>query len=116
MIMDNTLNQNDPFNNEMQETGRPQFLTVLCVLSYIWSGLVILGLLIILAMSSFIFGMFEKMVNGEMEGVNLNESQIEALNKLITLGTGAFTAIIAAVLIACILSLVGVIKMWKLQK
>lgn len=103
------------FEQAMQEPKRPQFLTVLCVLSYIWSGICILCLLLALAFSGLIFEACEKVMNGEGD-IQMNEMQIQGMDKMIEMGQGAFAAVMGAYLVACIISLLGVIKMWKLQK
>ncbi len=103
------------FAEAMQEPKRPQFLTVLCILSYIWSGFIILCLILGLAFSGLIFEFVEKAVNGDGD-MHMNEMQIQGMGKLIEMGQGTFVAIMGAYIVAMIISLLGVIKMWKLQK
>lgn len=112
--MENILtNENQPL---VEKPKRPQFLTVLCILSYIWSGLVIIGLLIALLFSNVLWDVFEKVVNGESEVATVNEAQIAAIQSIIDLGRGAFVAIIAFSIIIYATSLLGVVKMWRMQK
>lgn len=103
------------FEQAMQSPKRPQFLTVLCVLSYIWSGIVIICLLLALALSGFIFEACERMINGEGD-IQMSEMQIQGMDKMMEMGQGVFAGIMGAYLVASIISLLGVIKMWKLQK
>ena len=103
------------FEQAMEGPKRPQFLSVLCVLSYIWSGIIILCLILGLAFSGMIFDIFEKAMNGDGD-IQMNEMQIQGMEKLVEMGQGTFVAIIGGYLVAMIVSLLGVIKMWKLQK
>lgn len=111
--MENILDENQPV---FEKPVRPQFLTILCVLSYIWNGLVIFGLLIGLLFSNMLWNVFEQIVNGESEVATVNEAQIAAIQSIIDLGKGAFISIIAFSIIIYATSLLGVFKMWRLQK
>lgn len=111
--METTLDNS--FEQAMQEPKRPQMLTVLCILSFIWSGILILCLILAMAFSGIIFEMFEKVANGEGE-FQMNEMQVQGMEQLMAMGLGGFVAIMGGYLVAVIISLLGVIKMWKLQK
>lgn len=102
--------------NNVEQPKRPQFLTVLCVLSFIWSGLVLLCLLICLAFSSFIFEALEKLTLDENTMAAMDENQQKGIQTLLEVGPGKFAAIIALGMVIYMISLLGVIKMWKLQK
>lgn len=95
---------------------RPQFLTVLCVLSFIWSGIMLLLLFLTLCFSNLIFDTIAGIVNGTVEMSTSSSVQVDGLNKLLEMGKGNFVAIIAAVIIIQMTCLLGVVKMWKLQK
>lgn len=112
--MENIIPVGDQPINEVVK--RPQFLTALCILSYVWSGIVFLGLIIALLLSGFIFEVFEKIINGSEGMPQLDEAQTKAVNMLLELGQGAFVAIIGGAILMLAISLIGVIKMWKLQK
>jgi hypothetical protein len=101
-------------NNEFPK--RPQFLTVLCILSYIWSGIVILSLFFCLIFSGLIFSSLQTIASGENGMPQLNSIQIEGIDTLLKLGKAKFVAIIAFAIIAYMTSLLGVFKMWRLQK
>jgi hypothetical protein len=103
-------------NNLTEEPKRPQFLTVLCILSYIWSGFTLLCLLICLVFSSFIFEALEKLTLDENTMAAMDENQQKGIQTLLEVGPGKFAAIIALGIVIYMISLLGVIKMWKLQK
>lgn len=86
-------------NSTAVSIGRPTFLTVLCILTFIGSGLSILGALITTILS------------GLLEAVG---AQIPSELSMLMPDTGMFAGII--LLLAAVASLVGAIKMWKLQK
>jgi len=95
---------------------RPQFLTVLCVLSFIWSAIVLLVLLICLLSSGFIFNTLQSLVDGTVQYPGIDAEQQVAIEYLLTLGQKTFSIIIVVAMIWYLTSLLGVIKMWKLQK
>lgn len=103
-------------NNLTEQPKRPQFLTVLCVLSYIWSGLALLCLFICLVFSSFIFEALEKLTLDDTTMSAMDENQQKAIQTLLEVGTFKFASIIALGIVIYMVSLLGVIKMWKLQK
>lgn len=95
---------------------RPEFLGVLCILSFIWSGFVLLCLLFCLLFSSVLFELMENMLAGANGMPTLDEGQQQAVQSIMNLGKGAFAAIIAISMIAYMTSLLGVFKMWRMQK
>lgn len=80
---------------------RPAFLTVLCILSFIGAGIVI----ILLLLGALAGGMVEAAAG-----------QVEAAGGTTTVETGGLWTLLIVQSILTIASLVGVIKMWKLQK
>ena len=95
---------------------RSQFLTALCVLSYIWSGIALLCLFLCLIFTGFIYEALEKIATGEGPFANMDETQQQGIQMLLNLGQGLFTSLIALGIIIYMTSLLGVVKMWKLQK
>lgn len=93
-----------------QQPERPQFLKVLCILSFIGCGLMILiyglGTMCLAVNEEMIAGVWDKIVeaNPQFENVNPMEFFHE------------FGMICVYSLIANIFSLVGVIMMWRLEK
>jgi hypothetical protein len=108
--------ESNPFLPENQEPQRPQFLTVLCVLSFIWSGFLLFCLFILLIFSSSIFSGLEKLLVGAEGMPPISEDQQKALQALLDLGPQKFLIMIAVAIIMYMTSLLGVVKMWKLQK
>lgn len=95
---------------------RPQFLKVLCILSYIWSGIILLSLFLCLIFSRIIFAFIEKILSGEISMPTIDSTQEQALQTLLDLGQWRFAAIIAGAIMLYMTSLLGVVKMWKQQK
>lgn len=95
---------------------RPQFLTVLCILSYIWSGFILLSLFLCLIFSRFIFTLIDKILSGEISMPTMDTTQEQALQAFVDLGPSKFAAIIAGAIIIYMTSLLGVFKMWRQQK
>lgn len=90
----NVPNAGTPVGSE-----RPTFLTVLCILTFIGSGLAIIG------------GLLSTVLSGALE---LLGGQIPSPFDMLVPETGLFVGIV--LLLAAVASLVGAIKMWKLQK
>lgn len=86
--------------------ARPVFLTVLCILSFIAAGLGILGYIMLISA----MGMAEAALGG------MSDAIAQAGGAAATASTGLVWAYIIVGFAATILGLVGVIKMWKLQK
>lgn len=87
----------DASEQKPQQEGRPTFLTVLCILTFIGSGLSALFLLIGLVFAGAASGML---------------SSIPGIGDIGGLGTGYFLI----VLVLALASLYGAIMMWKLKK
>ncbi len=87
-------------NNEAGK--RPTFLTVLCILSFIFSGIGLIGLIILL------IGM------GAMS--SLASSAIDAGGTYTGPSIGLTWAYLIVGFLTTLIGLFGVIKMWKLQK
>lgn len=114
--MNDNLLEYESGPEQLQAPKRPQFLTVLCVLSFIWSALVLLMLLICLLSSGFIFSTLQSIVDGTLQYPGIQAEQQAAIEYLLSLGQKTFSVIIAVAMIWFLTSLLGVIKMWKLQK
>lgn len=103
---------------------RPQFLTTLCILSYIGSGLWALFSIIGMVASSWIMsllgiGMATAMENPEaIEGIDPAqlEQATEAANGIMGMGTTFFILIFLVSLVLAAVSILGVAKMWKQKK
>jgi hypothetical protein len=107
--MEATLN--DPFNPElMQEPERPQFLKVLCILSFIACGLMIL----VYAIGTICLGLDEDTKAGMWQQLIAANSKMEDLNPDEFFHNLGMTCLYC--LVANIFSLVGVIMMWRLEK
>ncbi len=112
--MENTITPENQFENERPQ--RPQFLTVLCILSFIWSGFLLFCLFLLLIFSSSIFSVLEKLLVGADGMPPISEDQQKALQTLLDLGPQKFLMMVAVAIIMYMTSLLGVVKMWKLQK
>lgn len=104
-------NTNNAFANELaKEELKPQFLKILCILSFIWCGIMI----IIYLIGSFCLAMSEETTARMMEIVMETNPTIEIDNPT------DFLHQIGRVSLMCmftnIISLVGVIMMWNLNK
>lgn len=104
-------NSNDAFRNELvREELKPQFLKILCILSFIWCGIMI----IIYLIGSFCMAMSEETTALIMDKVLESNPNIELDNP------GDFLQQIGRISLMCmftnIISLVGVIMMWNLNK
>lgn len=111
--MENSTIQIDSFQ---EKPKRPQLLTVLCVLSYIWGAIVVLLLFLCIAFSGFIFEALNQIINGTSNFPSINSAQQDAIQTLLNMGEGKFSAIVAGAIIIYMTSILGVYKMWKLQK
>lgn len=91
---------------------RPVFLTVLCILSFIAAGFAILGYVTVLTL----MGAASTIASGSMEGISAEASSAmsEAMSKVPS--AGLTWAYLIVGFLTVIVSLFGVIKMWKLQK
>ena len=111
--MENSTIQMDSLQ---EKPKRPQLLTVLCVLSYIWGAIVVLLLFLCIAFSGFIFEALNQIINGTSNFPSINSAQQDAIQTLLNMGEGKFSAIVAGAIIIYMTSILGVYKMWKLQK
>ena len=98
-------------NTGVEAAKRPVFLTVLCILSFIAAGLAILGYITLIGL----MGAASVAVSG-MEG--MSSEMGAAMSEAISTGPsmGMTWAYIIVGFVTVIVSLFGVIKMWKLQK
>lgn len=99
-----------------EQPKRPQFLTILCILSFIWSGFILLCLFLGLCFSKFIFNTAESILDGAESMPTMSEPQLKAMQTLVDFGPQKFAAGIAVAIIIYMTSLLGVFKMWRLQK
>ena len=111
--MENSTIQMDSLQ---EKPKRPQLLTILCVLSYIWGAIVVLLLFLCIAFSGFIFEALNQIINGTSNFPSINSAQQDAIQTLLNMGEGKFSAIVAGAIIIYMTSILGVYKMWKLQK
>ena len=91
----------ETLDNNAGAGGRPTFLTVICILSFVGIGLAVIGYI----------GMFA--VLGVAEGAM--GAAVDA-GATVTASTGMIWAYIIVGFITVIISLVGVLQMWKLKK
>ena len=110
---ENNFTSNQPADGS---PSKPEFLKVLCILSFIWSGLIVFILFLCLVFSSFIFKIIHQILSGEIAMPTIDAKQEEALQSFIQLGQGKFIGVVAAVIIFYMTSILGVFKMWRLQK
>ncbi|MCW3102529.1 MAG: hypothetical protein JWO09_969 [Bacteroidetes bacterium] len=113
-------------NIQAGATARPQFLTVLCILSYIGSGIWALLSLIGMVASGWILSLLGIGVaaaenSATMEGMDSVDAEqmhqaTAAVGGLMGMGTTFFIIIFLVSLIFAGLSLFGVVKMWNLKK
>jgi len=103
--------------NPLEESPkRSQFLTTLCILSYIWNGMALLFLLLCLLFSGLVYEALGKINSGDSPFTTMDESQQKAIQMILDYGRGFVTSMIALAMIIYMTSLLGVVKMWKLQK
>lgn len=102
---------NDQFNQElMHEPARPQFLKVLCILSFIACGLMI----IIYAIGTMCLALDSDAISGVWEKVIEANPKLEDVDPVVFVHQ--FGMVCFYSLLTNIISLVGVILMWRLQK
>lgn len=102
-------------NNGGETAKRPVFLTVLCILSFIAAGLGILGYITLIGAMGMVSAVSSGMEG--MEGME-NMEGMEGLSSAMASApsAGMTWAYIIVGFLTTIVSLFGVIKMWKLQK
>jgi len=98
-------------NNGGETAKRPVFLTVLCILSFIAAGLAIIGYITVIGLMGAATA-----VLSTAEGASSEMG--EAMSSVVSSGpsAGMTWAYLIVGFITVIVSLFGVIKMWKLQK
>ena len=103
----------------MMPAKRPQFLTTLCILSYIGSGLWALLALIGMIASGWIMGMLGIAVENAATSPDMNNMDPEAVHAASgLLGMGTTIIIIACLVFLLLnaLSIFGAVKMWQQKK
>jgi hypothetical protein len=104
-------NYNDGFVNDLKkEPARPQFLSVLCVLTFIWSGLVIL----VYALFSMCLTFSEETANTFVEKMTESNPTINISDPVEFCHQIGMVGLLG--LLAKICTLVGAIMMWRLNK
>jgi len=104
-------NFNEQFVNDIAPLPeKPQFLKVLCILSFIGCGLMI----ICFAIGSSVLGFNEEAVNSVWDKVLQTQPQLEDVNPMEFFHEVGMYCLYA--LLANVVSLVGVIMMWRLNK
>ncbi|MBA3682723.1 MAG: hypothetical protein H0W73_16410 [Bacteroidetes bacterium] len=104
-------NFNDQFQNDLAPLPeRPQFLKVLCILSFVACGL----LIIIYAIGSICLGMSEETITSVWDKIVETQPQFENLDPVVTIYEIGKLCLFN--LFANIISLAGVIMMWRLNK
>ena len=96
----------DVLDNNESAVKRPVFLTVVCILSFVGIGLAIIGYITAISL----LGMAESAmsaVSAAVEGAGGSSNQAS---------TGLIWAYILIGFATALISLFGVVKMWKLQK
>lgn len=97
---------------------RPTFLTVLCILSWIWQG--ILAIIIILgalAIGALTAGMNSAEVQEGLAEMSASDPDAAAaVSTVASASAGLLWAAVIVGLVCVILSFVGVLQMWKLKK
>jgi hypothetical protein len=104
-------NYNNQFANDLAPLpDRPQFLKVLCILSFVACGLFIL----IYSIGSMAMGMSEETISGVWDKVIESQPQLESVNPVDFFHEVGKLCLYN--LLTNIASLVGVILMWRLNK
>ena len=93
-------------NNNAGAGGRPTFLTVICILSFVGIGFAIIGYVGAFAL----LGVAESAMSG------MEDMAAEYGGTATTKSTGMIWAYIIVGFLTAIVSLVGVLQMWKLKK
>jgi hypothetical protein len=97
-------------DNSQQAPARPEFLKILCILSFIACGLMIL----LYTFGSFCLALNEEMVNGIWEKVVESNQQLENVNPMDFFHEFGMVCVYS--LIINVFSLLGVIMMWRLER
>ncbi len=101
------------FENAMQEPKRPQFLTVICVLSFVWCGLSVL-----LGIWSMIRNTPENMAESIEQVRGFNPEMADKMEQqMIDMQESTYMQISPYLnFVYAIISFLGVFMMWKLNK
>ncbi len=102
--------------NNLETPKRPQFLTVLCILSFVWSAFILLCLFLCLIFSSTLFTFINEILSGKIAMPTIDSNQEQALRSFLDLGQSKFVVIIAGAIMLYMTSLLGVFKMWRQEK
>ncbi len=99
------------YNDGMgDQPARPEFLKILCILSFVASGLMIL----IYGIGSMCLGISEQMIGNAWEKVTESNPQFANMDAMEFFHAVGMLCVYG--LIANVFSLVGVIMMWRLEK
>ncbi|MDI1355933.1 MAG: hypothetical protein PSX36_13510 [bacterium] len=102
---------NSQFSDAMStEPERPQFLKILCILSFVGCGLMIL----LYSIGSMSLGLNEQMISSFWAKAIESNPQLEDLDPVVFFHEFGMVCVYG--LIATIFSLIGVIMMWRLEK
>ncbi len=101
-------------NNGGETAQRPVFLTVLCILSFIFAGIGILGYITIIGAMGMVASVAGMEGMESMEGMEGMEGLSSAMASAPS--AGMTWAYLIVGFLTTIIGLFGVIKMWKLQK
>lgn len=104
-------NFNDQFSNDIAPLPeKPQFLKVLCILSFVWCGIMI----IVSAIGTTLLGFNEETVTAVWEKIVQTQPQLEETDPMVFFHEVG--VMFVYYLVGNIISLVGVILMWRLNK
>jgi hypothetical protein len=106
------------FGTPVPPAQRPTFLTVLCILSWIWQGiLAIIILLGALAIGAITAGYSSDAVQNELAEMSASDPDAAAaVSTVATTSAGLLWAAVIIGFICVVLSFIGVLQMWKLKK
>lgn len=101
-------------NNGGEAAKRPVFLTVLCILSFIAAGFAILGYIAVIGLMGAASAVTSGMEGMEGMSSEMNEAMSSAMASVPS--AGLTWAYIIVGFLTTIVALLGVIKMWKMNK
>jgi hypothetical protein len=107
---------------EQQNAGapaqRPTFLTVLCILSWIWQGIVAIFLVLAMLAIGVVSAVAESdaVQEGLAEMSASDPSMADAVASTASASVGMLWAAVIVGFLCVILSFIGVLQMWKLKK
>ncbi|MBS1647848.1 MAG: hypothetical protein JST67_10955 [Bacteroidetes bacterium] len=97
--------------NSFEQETQPQQLKTLCVLTFIYSGMVIFFALMGMLFARNIFSALEE--NYDTITANFSEKQLEQVKKFMEMGSGKFIIICGVYLLIVGLSAFGAGQMWQ---